>query len=164
MLMLQELCQWLQDLQWATALRESVWMFPIVEGTHLLALAISVGTLMIIDLRLAGFILKDEKVSEVSNRIMPWSLVGFVIMFITGILLFASQAAKAYGSIYFRIKVVMLLAAGINALVFELTLRKSIRTWDTQEKPPFRARLAGILGMFLWAGVIAAGRTMAYNF
>ena len=57
MLMLQELCQWLQDLQWATALRESEWMFPIVEGTHLLALAISVGTLMIIDLRLAGFFL-----------------------------------------------------------------------------------------------------------
>jgi len=162
--MLLELCKWLQDLQWATDLRESVWMFPLVEGTHLLALAISVGTLMIIDLRLAGFLLKQERVSEVSNRIMPWSLVGFLIMFVTGILLFASQAVKAYGSIYFRIKVVMLLLAGINALVFELTLRQSIATWDTDQKPPLRARLAGMFGMLLWAGVIAAGRTMAYNF
>lgn len=159
-----EICRWLQNSEWGTGIRESVWVFPIVEGTHVLALALSVGTLLIMDLRLGGFILKKEPVSQVSTQIMPWSLAGFTIMFITGILLFLSQAEKAYGSIYFRIKILLLILAGINALTFELTLRRRIATWDTQEVPPLRARLAGIMGMLLWAGVIAAGRTMAYNF
>ena len=162
--MLQELCQWLQDLSWATDLRESEWMFPIVEGTHVIALALSVGTLMVMDLRLAGWLMRRERVSEVSGQLMPYSLTGFTIMFVTGILLFCSQALKAYGSVWFQVKLAMLLLAGINALVFELTLRRTVTEWDTQESPPFRARLAGILGMILWTGVIAAGRTMAYNF
>ncbi len=161
---LQDLCHWLQNSEWGTAIRESVWLFPIIEGTHVLALSLSVGTLLVMDLRLAGLLLKKEPVSQVSNQLMPWSLSGFAIMFVTGILLFLSQADKAYGSIWFRLKVLFLLLAGLNAAIFELTLRRRIATWDTQEIPPFRARLAGITGMILWAGVIAAGRTMAYNF
>jgi hypothetical protein len=163
-LSLADLCQWLQDTSWGTGIRESVWVFPLIEGTHVMALALSVGTLLVMDLRLAGFLMRHERVSEVSNQLMPWSLVGFVIMFLTGGLLFWSQAVKAYGSIFFRIKLALLLLAGINALVFELTLRRTVPEWDTAEKPPFRARLAGLLGMVLWAGVIAAGRTMAYTF
>ena len=61
-------------------------------------------------------------------------------------------------------KLALLVLALINALVFELTMRRNIVAWDTAEKPPLRARMAGILGILLWAGVIAAGRTMAYNF
>ena len=161
---ISQLCQWLQDTPWGTGIRESTWVFPIIEGTHAIGIAFSVGILLIMDLRLAGVLLRREPVSQVSNQLMPWSLGGFVIMFITGILLFWSQAMKAYGSIFFRIKLVLLVLAAINALAFELTLRPNIVAWDTDEKPPFRARLAGILGIVLWAGVIAAGRTMAYNF
>jgi hypothetical protein len=159
-----EICQWIQDTQIGTALRESVWWFPIIEGTHVLALALSVGTLLVLDLRLAGFVLKGRRVSEVSRQIVPWSMVGFAIMFTTGILLFWCQAVKAYGSLYFRLKLLALLLAGINAVVFELRTRRTIATWDADVVPPLPVRLAGIFGMILWAGVIAAGRTMAYNF
>jgi|SRR5665213_155919 len=161
---LPEFCQWLQNTPWGTGIRESTWVFPIIEGTHTLAIALSVGTLLIVDLRLAGILMRREPVSQVSSQLMPWSVSGFAIMFVTGALLFMSQAAKAYGSVFFRIKVLLLVLAGINALVFELTLRRSIKTWDAAERPPIRARLAGALGIVLWAGVIAAGRTMAYNF
>ena len=89
---------------------------------------------------------------------------GFLNAIATGVLLFLSQAMKAYGSVFFRMKLLLLLLAGINALIFELTLRRRIVAWDTLETPPWRARVAGILGIVLWAGVIAAGRTMAYNF
>jgi len=139
-------------------------MFPVIEGTHAIGIALSVGVLLIMDLRLAGVLMRREPVSEISNQLMPWSLAGFLIMFLTGALLFWSQAMKAYGSMFFRIKLALLVLAAINALVFELTLRRSIATWDTAETPPLRVRMAGIMGIVLWAGVIAAGRTMAYNF
>jgi hypothetical protein len=159
-----DLCRWLQETPWGTGIRESTLLFPIIEGTHAIGIAFSVGVLLIMDLRLAGLLMRREPVSQISNQLMPWSLAGFVVMFITGVLLFWSQAMKAYSSVFFRIKILLLILAAINALVFEFTLRRSVVTWDTAEKPPFRARLAGLLGIVLWAGVIAAGRTMAYNF
>jgi hypothetical protein len=159
-----DLCRWLQETPWGTGIRESTLLFPVIEGAHAIGIAFSVGVLLILDLRLAGLLMRREPVSQISSQLMPWSLAGFLVMFITGVLLFWSQALKAYGSIFFRIKILLLLLAAINALVFELTLRRSIVTWDTAENPPFRARLAGLLGIVLWAGVIAAGRTMAYNF
>lgn len=161
---LAQLCQWLQDTPWGTGIRESTWVFPIIEGTHAIGIALSVGILLLMDLRLMGVLMRREPVSQISNQLMPWSLAGYALMFVTGLLLFWSQAVKAYGSIFFRIKLALLLLAGINALVFELTLRRSVAEWDTAETPPFRARLAGFLGLVLWAGVIVAGRTMAYNF
>jgi hypothetical protein len=106
---LSALCQWLHDTAWGTALRESTWVFPIVEGTHVLALALSVGTLLVVDLRLAGVLMRREPVSRVSNQLMPWSIAGFGIMFITGAMLFWSQAVQAYGSVFFRIKLLLLL-------------------------------------------------------
>ena len=159
-----EICQWLQDTQWGTGIRESTWVFPIIEGTHAIGIALSVGIILIMDLRLAGVLMRREPVSQVSNQLMPWSLAGYSLMFVTGILLFWCQAVKAYGSIFFKIKLVLLLLAGINALVFELTLRRTVKDWDTAQPPPFRARFAGVMGIILWAGIIAAGRTMAYNF
>jgi hypothetical protein len=159
-----EMCQWLQDTSIGTSIRESTWVFPILEGTHLLGIAASVGTLLVMDLRLAGLLFTRESFSQVTKAVMPISLVGFTIMFVTGIFLFWCQAVKAYGSIYFKIKIALLLLAGINALIFELTLRGKSATWDNDPVPPLRARMAGITGLILWAGVICAGRTMAYNF
>jgi hypothetical protein len=161
---LLSLCQWLQDTPWGTAIRESVWVFPIIETTHVLALSISVGTIAIVDLRLFGVILKKEPASEISNQVLPWSIAGFVVMFLTGALLFWCQAVKAYNSPFFRIKLICLFLAGLNALIFQVTVNKTMATWDRDLVPPARARLAGLASLVLWTGVIAAGRTMAYKF
>jgi len=77
---LLESCQWLESTQLGTALRESSLMFPLVEGTHLLALGLSVGTIAISDLRLLGIIMREEPVSEVMEQLLPWSIGGFVVV------------------------------------------------------------------------------------
>jgi hypothetical protein len=95
---------------------------------------------------------------------LPWALKGFVIMFVTGILLFLAQPLKAYNSIFFYIKMALIALAGINALVYELTIHPGMVDWDNAPIPPFRARLVGALSLILWIGVVTAGRTMAYKF
>ncbi|MBZ5618707.1 MAG: hypothetical protein LAQ69_08300 [Acidobacteriia bacterium] len=161
---LYSFCQWLQDTPWGTGIRESTLVFPIIETIHVLALGLSVGTVAVFDLRLLGWGLRREPASQVMGQIMPWSLAGFAVMFISGGLLFWSQALKAYGSVYFRIKLLLLLLAGVNALVFQLTVYRSMTTWDKAEVTPLSARLIGGLSLALWIGIIAAGRTMAYKF
>jgi len=157
-------CAWLQDTGFSTSIRESAWLFPIIETTHVIALAASVGIIVIVDLRLIGLGLIRDPASTVSDQLLPWALGGFVTMFVTGILLFCSMPMKCYDSVFFRIKMVLLIFAGLNALIFQVTIYRSMNTWETATVPPFRARLAGGLSLMLWAAIIAAGRMMAYKF
>jgi hypothetical protein len=157
-------CQWLQDTDISTAIRESNWVFPAIETTHVLALALSVGTIALIDLRLVGVALRKQPVSEVSKQLLPWALGGFAIMFFTGLLLFLSLPMKCYASIFFRVKMLLLVLAGGNALFYQFRFFPHMSEWDDLPAPPPAVRLVGALSLLLWISVVAAGRNMAYRF
>jgi hypothetical protein len=156
-------CQWLQDTGWATALRESGYTYPIVEGSHVMALALSVGSVLWFDLRLLGLTMRGDRVSDVFRSVRPWMLLGFAVMFATGAALFAARAVDAYESTYFRLKIGLLVLGALNIVLFHTTIDRQREQWDTAGRPPLRARLAGGVSLVLWFGIIAAGRIMAYN-
>jgi Family of unknown function (DUF6644) len=157
-------CKWLYESKIGSGIRESVWVFPIVEGTHLLGIALSVGMLCWFDLRLLGVALRDEPVSKVWKQVMPTAFVGFALMFVSGLLLFWAEAWTAYHSIHFWIKLGLLVLAGINALSFETTAHRNMTEWDLAPVPPLRARMTGAISLILWTAIIITGRTMAYSF
>ena len=161
---LLSICQWIENTDISTSLRESTYVFPIVETTHVLGLSLSVGLLVVSDLRLVGVVMRRRPASEVSQQLAPWMLAGFAIMFASGVLLFWSQALKAYNSVFFRIKLCLLVLAAVNACVYHLTIYRRMGDWENRLVPPSQARLAGWLSLIIWAGIIAAGRTMAYTF
>ena len=158
------ICRYLYDSKVGSGIRESVWVFPIVEGTHLLGIALSVGMLCWFDLRLLGLVLRDEPVSKVWKQVMPVAFVGFALMFVTGVLLFWAEAFTAFHSVHFWIKMLLLLLAGVNALRFETTAHRNMAEWDLAPVPPLNARMTGAISLILWTAIIITGRTMAYNF
>ena len=160
---LLEWCQWLEDTPWATAIRESGYLYPFIEGSHVMALAISVGAVLWFDLRLLGWTMRDDRVSEVFRQVRLWMLFGFAVMFVTGALLFAARATDAYASLYFRLKLALLMLGGVNIVLFHTTIDRQREEWDAAGRPPARARLAGAASLALWFGIIAVGRIMAYN-
>src|ERR1700730_4597313 len=101
---LLSIAQWLQDTSISTGIRESVWVFPIIETVHLLALAFSVRIIMFVDLRLIGVVMRRQEVSEVFSRLQPMAVKGFGINVLSGLLLFWSEPVKCYHSAYFLIK------------------------------------------------------------
>ena len=155
--------EWMQNSDIGTGIRESIWLFPIVEATHVLALALSVGVLIWFDLRLMGWGMKHQPVSQIHKQIMPLAFAGFSIMFVSGLLLFWSEAEKCYLSGFFRVKVLFLVLAALNAGIFELRTKKTIEDWDKYPIPPVQARMAGLVSILSWAAVIIAGRATAYN-
>ena len=78
-------------------------------------------------------------------------------MFVSGGLLFTSEAVKMYHSPAFRIKLVLLALAGLNALIFHRTIYRDVANWDRGAVAPARARLAGLLSLVFWIAIIAAG-------
>ena len=157
-----EICQYIDATQSSTALRESFYVFPIVEGIHVISLAFSVGLVIWFDLRLAGLILRDQPVSAVFRPIRPFMLTGFAIMFVSGVALFWALALRCYSSPFYWIKMALLLLAGINISIYHLTIDRRQTEWDTMLIPPIQARIAGLVSLTLWVGIIAAGRLMAY--
>ncbi len=154
---------WMQNSDFGTGIRESLWTFPIVETTHVLALAISVGLLVWFDLRLLGLAMRHQPISQVHQQIMPYALTGFIIMVVSGVLLFWAEAEKCYLSSFFRVKIGFLFLAAFNATIFELKTKKTIGEWDKHPIPPMKARIAGWLSLISWSAVIIAGRATAYN-
>ena len=160
---MMELLERMENLPTSTWIHESLWGFPIVVGSHILGLIVSVGILVWFDFRLMGFGMRHCRVSTLYRRLMPWASGGFAVMFASGVLLFAAYATDAYPNIYFRIKMAAILLAGINAGIYHLVTERHVADWDESPRPPLPARTAGLVSVVLWAAVILSGRMISYT-
>jgi hypothetical protein len=153
---------WLNETSLATSIRESNIVFPLIETVHVLAITLLAGTVAAVDLRLLGLTLNDQKVSTVARQVLPLTWAGFVVMFISGAFLFLAEAEKSYGNRAFLVKMLLLVLAGLNPLIFHSTVFRSVTVWDNAPVVPGRARAAAVASLTLWTGIIVAGRAIAY--
>lgn len=162
---LLEICKWLEATPVGVSVRESLYGFPILVGLHLLGIALSIGALLWVDLRLLGVSLRRCPLSSVYRSFAPCFLAGFAVMFVTGGMLFVGYATAAYANPYFRFKIAAIGLAGVNALLYHATIgrRARARAWDARPRPPAAARVTGLASLSLWTGVIVAGRMMSYT-
>ncbi len=154
--------QWLHDSQFSILMRDSVWAEPIVETVHVLTLTLFFGFAVMLDLRLLGVVLTSRPITEVVEQFNFWLTIGYVIMIVTGILLFIGDPIAFWSTFPFKLKMVLLVFVGINAGLFNLTIGKRISEWDLTPKTPWQAKLAGTVSLVLWTAIIAAGRVIAY--
>jgi hypothetical protein len=157
------LCQWLAGQPWSIALRESLYMWPLLETTHVLTLMLFVGTTVMLDLRLLGVTFRGVPVSEFTGRLLPWTRASFALMAITGLLLFYSTPVRYYQNLFFRVKIVLLVAAGLNVWLFHSRVHRTVQGWGRAGQPPRAARVAAMVSLAAWTGVVVSGRMVAYN-
>ena len=157
------LCEWLAGTPASIALHESRYMYLVVLTVHVLTLSMSVGLVVIQSLRLLGFALLHVRMSELSRRLMPFSIAGFSIMVISGSLLFYASPVDKFTNLFFRLKMGILILAGLNLWVFYKTTHGTIVDWDLASLPPKGARVTGALSLLLWALIITAGRMIPYQ-
>ncbi len=161
MAMLQDLCQLIYDLPASTALRESDVVFPLVETFHVLAITLIAGTVVTVDLRVGGLILRDQPLQRIARALLPYTWGGFVLMVITGLPLFAAEAAKLYGNPAFRLKLLLLALAGLNAWLFHRTTYPGLRQREQHLGASLPGRLFAGVSVVLWSGIIVSGRLIA---
>lgn len=156
------MCKWLEQTAVGASVRESVWLFPAIETVHLLGMAVLVGAVGAFDLRLLGWVIRRERVSDLGQRLLPWAWAGFVVQVVTGTLLFSSEAVKVYTNPAFRLKMLLIVLAGLQALIFHLSLYRGAAKWDDNGGVPVGAKVAGLVSLVLWTGVVAAGRFIGF--
>ena len=158
-----EFCHWLQHTMWATSIRESTLTYPLIEGSHVLCLSISVGIVMFLDLRFLRLAFASVPVSRMMKQIGPWMIAGMTIMMVTGLLLFAIHASDAYTNRFFRVKMLLLVLGVLNALYYQLRYYPQMAEWDFSGKVPTGVKVIAVLSLIFWFGVIICCRTMAYE-
>ena len=138
-------------------MRDVAWLFPCVETVHLLALGLLGGTVLMVDLRLCGAVLRQEPVSRLARDVEPWMIGGLVAMLISGLPLFFSEALKLYSNGPFRMKMILL----VLAVIYTLTARRRVVLGD-QPPSPIRGRMAALISLALWSGVGFCGRAIGF--
>ncbi len=146
----------------ATAIRESDNLFPILQTFHILGTIALAGTIAIVDLRLLNVAFRREAPATLAESLLPITWVGFAIMAISGSLLFVAQSAKIYENVFLRTKLLLLVLAAANVILFHSTTYRDIRAWRGDAGPPPSARVFALLSLVLWTGVIVTGRFIAY--
>ena len=156
--MLLPFFEWCEATTIGTVVRESVWLFPVIEAMHLLGLCLLFGALLVVDLRLLGVGLKDQPIAELAGQMRPWLVAAVVVMGVTGLSLFLSEAIKCYYNQSFWVKVTTLPIA----LAFTFLVRERFaRRWKLGTS--VRTRLVGAASVTLWLTVAAAGRWIGFS-
>ncbi len=161
--MLDSLLQTLENTRFATAIREGSVLFPWIECVHVLALTLVIGSIAVVDLRLIGLASRDRGVADVTAAVLPVTWIAFVCAAATGALLFSSNATTYGANVYFRIKMSLLVLAGLNMGVYHLAVNRGVEQWRNAAATPMRARIAGAVSLGLWLSIVAAGRWIGFT-
>ncbi len=151
--------QWCYQSEIGETIRESIWLFPVIEAFHLLGLGLTVGAVLMVDLRLLGVGLIKQPVAELAAAVEPWLLGSLTLMITTGTLLFLSEAVKCYYSLPFWVKMTSL----VLVLLFTFTVRRRVTRTGLASDRPLLARVTALVSLTLWFGVAWGGRWIGFS-
>jgi hypothetical protein len=152
---------WLETSALAMAMREWHWLYPIVEIVHIVGFVVLVGAVAMFDLRLLG-VSRRLPVALMARHLLPWARISLMLVVPSGLMMFAAHATELAENPAFRLKLVLIAAAFLNAAAFHKGTFTSVGTWNQDAKTPAAAKLAAVFSLALWTGVIACGRLLAY--
>lgn len=158
----QHLAQRLETSSLGTTIGGSGYLFPVCEVIHVVGLALVIGSISIVDLRLLGLASLRRPVTDLTRQMLPLTWTGFCIAALSGALMFSANATRYVAIGYFQLKFVFLLLAAVNMLIFHVLTWKSVTLWDEQPRPPLMARLAGAVSLCCWIVVVFLGRWVGF--
>ena len=153
----------LQSSNLATRIRDSLYLFPLIESFHVIGLTLVFGTIVIVDFRLLGIASTGRPFTRVTSDSMKRTWAAFVLAATTGLLMFITNADVYYHNFFFRTKMVLLALAGINMLMFELTTGRTVHRWDKDAAAPLAGKAAAALSLLLWIAIIFMGRWIGFT-
>lgn len=161
--MIMEFCRWLERTSLGVSISGSDWLFPIIESVHVIALALVVGSIAVVDLRLLGLASKDRMVSQLSEELLPFTWTAFAVAAISGFLLFTTNAVGYIENDLFRAKLLLLVLAAANMGVFHFLTFRTVSQWDREVAAlPTGAKVAGALSLIIWLSIIVIGRWIGF--
>ncbi len=154
---------WLEHTSIAMTIRDSLLLFPLLESAHVLGLALVVGTITVIDLRLLGLASTSRPFQRVASDIMKWTWGAFALTATAGVLMFTTNAHVYFNNFYFRLKMGLLVVAAVNVLVFQFTVLRRVDLWNERPAAPRAGKIVAVISLVVWVAAIFAGRMIGFT-
>jgi hypothetical protein len=152
---------WLETSALAVAMRQWLWLYPVVEIVHIIGFVVLVGAAVMFDLRLLG-LSRSLPVKDMAAHLLPWARASLVLVVPSGLCMFMAHATEMAANPAFRLKLACLIAAGLNATLFHRGVFRSVHVWNREVTAPVAAKLAALVSLTLWGCVLTCGRLLAY--
>jgi hypothetical protein len=157
-------CHWLQTTGWAVWIKESFNVFPALYVAHIFGFILLVAATIILDGRMLGWWTRGRSVSNISALTLPWAGVGLGLNFVTGFILFAAHAVDMYTNTAFRVKMLLVIGAGLNLALFHFTSYRNVEEWGQGEgRTPASAKATAIASLIIWFGIVAMSRVIGFT-
>jgi uncharacterized membrane protein len=156
------LLTWLDASALAQAMRGSIWMYPIVEIVHIVGFVLLVGSIAMFDLRVLGFA-RALPVQQLGRHLLPWSVASLALIVPAGVMMFSAHPHDFVSNRVFQLKLLLIVLAGLNALMFHVGVYRTVAAWNTTKPAPALARVQALVSLAIWIGVICCGRLLAYT-
>ena len=153
---------WLEATPLSLAMRSSLWLYPIVEIFHIVGFALLVGGIAMFDLRVLGAS-RFLPVQGLGRHLLPWSVASLLLIVPAGLMMFSAHPHEFVDNRVFVLKLTLIAAAGINALLFHVGVYRSVVRWNTGLAAPVTAKLQALASLVIWVAVICCGRLLAYT-
>ncbi len=153
----------LESSNFANTVRNSLYLFPLIESFHVLGLTTVFGTIAIIDLRLLGVASTRRPFTRIASDVLKWTWLAFALTATTGLMMFSTNAGVYYHNFYFRSKMALLVLAGINMLMFELTAARTVHRWNENKTAPWTGKTVAAISLLLWIAIIFLGRWTGFT-
>jgi hypothetical protein len=150
---------WCESSWIGQGIRDSTWLFPVIECLHLLGLAVIGGSVLVVNLSLLGLGLASRSTAQLWHDTRPWFAASLAVMLATGLLLFTSEAKKLYYHDAFWLKMIALLAS----LAFTATVQRHTALGDPNRLWTLHRRAVGLVSLLLWFLVAAGGRWIGFS-
>ncbi len=154
---LLQLFKWFDATPISLIIRNSTYIFPVVEVLHLFGLTLLLGTITVIDMRMLGVGMRRQSIAQVAGNLAPWSIGAAALTILSGILLFLSEAMKCYGNAAFPYKMWFLL----GGIILYFAVQRRV-TSPASRIGPFWLKVIAVSSLILWYGVAVAGRAIAF--
>lgn len=157
--MKEQLIAWMANTSIAHFMGDWQWAWPWAEAIHFIGMSLLFGSIMIMDIRLIGFLRKEISLHAV-HALTPWGLIGFLLNLTTGGAFFLRDAERYWPNPAFWFKMVCILLAGVNFLVFWFVIRKQLDRLGDADDVSVSAKAVGLSSIVLWTLVIWGGRML----
>ena len=160
---MQEFANWLTGTPLSQTIASNLWVIPVVQSVHIVAFGVLIGSLFVVDMRILGFLSKDQTLVATTRRFAPWIWGAIVVLATTGILLIIGEPARELLSLSFWIKMVLLVIGLTIAIAFQIHLRNNEAQWEETLVAAPATKVFAVLSFFIWIGIMTMGRLIAWD-
>ena len=155
-------CDWLAQTPISLLFQTVEWIIPAVQSVHILAIAIVMSSVIMVDLRLMGLLGHSQSISAMTRRFIPWVWWSLVVLLISGIVLITAEPRRDLLNPVFQAKIVLILVAIVVTAVFQEVVRRNMEFWDLSPSRRAGALATAIVSLLIWSAIVGCGRWIAY--